>query len=77
MLCLVKETFPNQEFLGFYITGSNLETNEQDVLIQKLALKYNGAAYLLKFNAETPVITDKVRFFNIFGVFLINQVIFT
>ncbi|KAI1705538.1 JAB1/Mov34/MPN/PAD-1 ubiquitin protease domain-containing protein [Ditylenchus destructor] len=57
---LYKETFPELEFLGFYITGNHTETNEQDVAICKQAMKFSECPYLMKFNANTPVVFDKL-----------------
>jgi COP9 signalosome complex subunit 6 len=57
---LFKETFPDLEFLGFYITGDHTRTDEQDVSIQKQAMKFSESPYLLKFNTEKPVICDKL-----------------
>lgn len=57
---LVKETFPDLEFLGYYTTGDHTETDPQDVAIQKQAMKFNESPFLLKFNAENPIISEKV-----------------
>jgi len=57
---LLKETFPDLEFLGFYATGDHLSCGVQDEFVQKQAMKYNDSPLLLKFNPQHPVTGDKI-----------------
>lgn len=65
MCFLVKETFPELEFFGFYATGGNhTETDNQDISIQKQAISFNESPLLLKFDTAVPIVGDKVvKFF--------------
>lgn len=57
---LYKETFPELEFLGFYVTGDHERTSEEDVHLQRQAWPHNESPFLLKFNAAEPVLSDKL-----------------
>jgi hypothetical protein len=48
------------EFLGFYVTGDHEKTDDDDIRLQHQARPHNDSPFLLKFNAQAPVISDKV-----------------
>jgi len=62
---LFKETFPDLDFLGFYVTGDHNAIQLEDVAIQRQAMKFNESPFLLKFNAAEPIECDKLSL-NIF-----------
>jgi hypothetical protein len=57
---IVKETYPDLDFLGFYLCGDHERTTDEDIHLQRQALPHNESPFLLKFNAAMPVISDKV-----------------
>uniref|UniRef100_A0A914HVM9 COP9 signalosome complex subunit 6 n=1 Tax=Globodera rostochiensis TaxID=31243 RepID=A0A914HVM9_GLORO len=58
---LYKETFADLDFLGFYVTCQDHEhANDADAALQRRAMNHSEAPVLLKFNANEPVICDKL-----------------
>ncbi|KAH7729030.1 JAB1/Mov34/MPN/PAD-1 [Aphelenchoides avenae] len=57
---LFKETFPDLDFLGWYITGDHTVAAESDLVLHRQAMKHNESAYLLKLDAGSPIVGDKL-----------------
>lgn len=55
-----KQTFPDLEFVGFYVTAEHNRITPEDDIVQHQAMQINESPFLLKFNAFDPVDCDKV-----------------
>ncbi|KAI6209752.1 COP9 signalosome complex subunit 6 [Aphelenchoides besseyi] len=54
------ETFPQQTFLGFYVTGDHQSTDEFDVQLYQNAAEIIDSAILMKLNPTFTALSDKV-----------------
>ncbi|KAI6225443.1 COP9 signalosome complex subunit 6-like protein [Aphelenchoides fujianensis] len=57
---MYQETFPNQTFLGFYVTGDHQAVDAFDSYLFEQAAEVNDSAVLLKLNPMFTSLTDKV-----------------
>lgn len=58
---LYKQTFPDLEFVGFYVTAEHNRITPEDDIVQHQAMQINESPFLLKFNAFDPVDCDKLN----------------
>ncbi|KAI6173195.1 COP9 signalosome complex subunit 6 [Aphelenchoides besseyi] len=54
------ETFPQQTFLGFYVTGDHQSTDEFDVQLYQNAAEIIDSAILMKLNPTFTALSDKI-----------------
>lgn len=57
---MYQETFPNQAFVGFYVTGDHLNVDESDLLLYERASEIGDAVVLLKLNPMASNVNDKL-----------------
>lgn len=60
MHCLDTETFPDQTFLGLYVTGDHLNTDIVDHSLYEQALQIGDFAFLLKLNPIISEVNEKI-----------------